>query len=407
MLDDELTSKPSGRPRVLYVSYDGAGEPLGRSQVIAYLLRLARDCDITLISFEKDHASRPGTAGLLRAAGIEWVPCTYRRRPPVISTLWDVIIGALTIRRTVRRHHAEIVHVRSYVPALMALLGGRRRRPTKLLFDIRGFWPDERVLAGAWSERSPIYRLIKRLERRFFARADAVVTLTVASVPQIRIWMGGRSTPVHVIPTCAEVERFRASATSAADGIRAVWCGSVGSFYRFDLALRFADALSIPLQVLTPQVSEARALLGSRQADVRTVGPDAVADELRPGDIGLCFYADGFANLARAPTRFAEYLAAGLVVAVTPRIGDLDAIIEQHGVGVIIDDDSEDALRIAAQRAFALSGDPGIRVRARQLAASRYSVESGTRDYLEIYRKLQIGGATSRRAESTLPVPGP
>ena len=48
------TGTARGRGRVVYVSYDGANEPLGRSQVVAYLERLARSWDITLVSFEKD-----------------------------------------------------------------------------------------------------------------------------------------------------------------------------------------------------------------------------------------------------------------------------------------------------------------------------------------------------------------
>lgn len=383
----------TARPQVVYVSYDGAAEPLGRSQVLAYLVRLAHSCDITLISFEKGRDGRAEIADLLGRAGIRWLPRRYHRRPPVLSTLWDVLVGARAVRRACRSTGAEIVHVRSYVPALIAVLAawptGRRWR---LLFDIRGFWVDERVAGGAWSERSTLYRLAKRCERRFFAEADAVVTLTAASVPQIRTWLGDRDVPVRVIPTCAEVERF-GEGEPRADGPRAVWCGSIGTFYRFDLAVRFADALGIPLTVLTRQVELARTRLGGREADVREVPSAVVAHELRPGDIGLCFYGEGrLTNLARAPTRFAEYLATGMIVAVTSGIGDIDAIVDDHNVGVSIEDESDGGLSRAAARAVALAADPDVRSRARRLAAERYSVDNGASAYLDLYRELQYGG---------------
>ena len=38
---------------ILYISYDGMLEPLGQSQVLAYLKRLANGRRIHLISFEK------------------------------------------------------------------------------------------------------------------------------------------------------------------------------------------------------------------------------------------------------------------------------------------------------------------------------------------------------------------
>ncbi|MHB1807724.1 MAG: glycosyltransferase [Solirubrobacteraceae bacterium] len=396
------TSAATG-PRILYVSYDGAAEPLGRSQVLAYLVRLAGTCEITLISFEKGRDGHTEIADLLSGSGIRWLPLRYHRRPPVLSTLWDVLAGARAVRRACRSGGAEIVHVRSYVPALIALLAawpGKRR--WKLLFDIRGFWADERVAGGAWSDRSMLHRLTKRCERWFFAEADAVVTLTSASVPQIQTWLGDRDVPVRVIPTCAYVKRFGGGGPRA-DGPRAVWCGSIGTFYRFDLAVRFADALRIPFLVLTRQVDAARAQLGARDADVREVASAAVADELRPGDIGLCFYADGhLVNLARAPTRIAEYLAAGMAVAITPGVGDLDAIVDHHDLGVRIDDESVGGLALAATKALALADDLGVRARGPRLAAQMYSVDDGADAYLDLYRELRLASTSPAARDGRL-----
>ena len=39
--------------------------------------------------------------------------------------------------------------------------------------------------------------------------------------------------------------------------------------------------------------------------------------ELFSGDIGLCLIKSAFFNIAAAPTRFAEYLTAGMPVIVT------------------------------------------------------------------------------------------
>src|SRR5436190_22933064 len=108
------------RPRVLYVSYDGAAEPLGQSQVVAYLELLSDVADITLISFEKALDATDEVGPRLRAAGIKWIPLRYHGWPPVLSTARDVIVGTRAIDREARRRPPDIVHVRSYVPALMA-----------------------------------------------------------------------------------------------------------------------------------------------------------------------------------------------------------------------------------------------------------------------------------------------
>jgi hypothetical protein len=131
---------------VAYVSYDGIGEPLGQSQVLAYLERLAGAVEITLLSFEKRGTVNEALRSRVNAAGIRWLPLRYHKRPPVLSTLWDVVRGTCVLV-LVSRRRPDIVHARSYVPALIFLLA-RPLSGAKFLFDIRGFWVDERVAGG-------------------------------------------------------------------------------------------------------------------------------------------------------------------------------------------------------------------------------------------------------------------
>ena len=66
--------------RVVYVTYDGALDPLGSSQVLPYLLGLAaRGFDMALVSFEKrerwaNDALRTALQRRLEAAGVLWRP---------------------------------------------------------------------------------------------------------------------------------------------------------------------------------------------------------------------------------------------------------------------------------------------------------------------------------------------
>ena len=50
------------------------------------------------------------------------------------------------------------------MPALMALAACRSTN-AKLLFDIRGFWVDERVDGGLWPRNGWLYRTAKRVEK--------------------------------------------------------------------------------------------------------------------------------------------------------------------------------------------------------------------------------------------------
>jgi glycosyltransferase involved in cell wall biosynthesis len=376
------------RPRVIYISYDGAAEPLGQSQVVAYLERLAGECDIRLISFEKPEDDREAIAARLAEAGVAWHPLPYHGRPPVASTAWDVARGARTIRRVATGiDEPVILHARSYVPALMAL---RANLPdsSRLLFDIRGFWADERVEGGIW-RRGGLYQVAKRFERRFFAEADAVVTLTRRSVEQIRQWMGANRAPIEVIPTCVDVERF-AEAGSNGRPPRTVWAGTVTGWYDFPAGVALAREIGLPFTVLTRQVEEARRALDGSDAQVRSISVDAMPAELSPGDIGLCTVRPSFSKLASAPTRVAEYLAAGMPFAALAGVGDLDEIAAE-GVGAILSGSDGSSLAAAAADLRALAADRATPARCRAVARRRFSLESGVEAYLRLYRELSGG----------------
>jgi hypothetical protein len=197
---------------VLYLSYDGALEPLGQSQVVAYLERLAARYAITLISFEKsddlaDGARIEALERRLTAAGIRWRAVRYHKRPPVLSTAWDVVHGILVAVREGRRRRVTVVHARGYVAALVAL-AVRRFTGARFIFDMRGFWPDEKVDAGHWRAGSLLYRVAKHCERRFFESADAIVCWR-RSLPRSRLHSAAGSrrrgdTDLHESPSlCA------------------------------------------------------------------------------------------------------------------------------------------------------------------------------------------------------------
>ena len=87
---------------VLYISYDGMTDPLGQSQVIPYLTGLAkRGHHITILSCEKRHPFallHERCERRFADCGIEWHHVPYSKRPPVLSTYFDLApIGPMQI----------------------------------------------------------------------------------------------------------------------------------------------------------------------------------------------------------------------------------------------------------------------------------------------------------------------
>lgn len=72
--------------------------PLGQSQVLIYLKRLADGRRIHLISFEKAEdwaklAERKRIAQDIADAGIVWCPLRYHKRPSALTAAWDIACG--------------------------------------------------------------------------------------------------------------------------------------------------------------------------------------------------------------------------------------------------------------------------------------------------------------------------
>src|SRR5689334_14337505 len=110
--------------KILFHSYDGLTDPLGQSQVLTYLTGLSkRGYSITIVSSEKKSAadSVPDIQQLLDKHNIAWHPIQYTKYPPVLSTLYDCYKLLLLCRKLCRKEKFDIVHSRSYIPALIGI----------------------------------------------------------------------------------------------------------------------------------------------------------------------------------------------------------------------------------------------------------------------------------------------
>ena len=177
---------------ILYISYDGLTDPLGRSQILPYLRGLAsRGHAIHVLACEKPEnfgRDRAAVAALCREAGISWHPLRYHKRPPVLSTVYDLAQLRRAAVRLHRKHRFGLTHCRSYIPAAVGL-HLKRAHGVPLLFDMRGFWPEEKTEGKSWDLGKPMFRLVyryfKRLERKLLEHSDAIVSLTEAGKQEL------------------------------------------------------------------------------------------------------------------------------------------------------------------------------------------------------------------------------
>lgn len=392
---------------VLWIVQDGVLSGPGASQSVPYVTGLAgRGEKVHLLSFERrrfmaDGDRRANVRRTLKRAGVGWTALPYGEGPGGIRTAVQVLRAAATGRGIVFREGLSLVHARSYLPGLMALLIGR-----PFLFDMRGMWPMERVDGGVWREGSVVHRTGLRLERILLERAAGVVALANGA----REHLPDLGKPFRVIPTAVDLDRFRPDLPPPpgfeplADREVYVIAGALGTWYELPamielMALALARNDRAHALILTEEdATEAVAMLEARgvaadRITVRGVPHHEVPNWFSLAAAGILLIKSAPSKRASAPTKLGEFLACGVPVVTTPRIGDSEDLVRSTRTGVVAGSLSTEGLSAALDDLDRLRRDGArLRDRCRQAAMDRLSLDRAVADYAALYRDLAEDG---------------
>lgn len=404
----------SNPKHILYISYDGMTDPLGQSQVLPYLIGLTRfGYRFTILSFEKAERYSDNKAlieSICQKHSIDWQPLMYTKKPPILSTLWDVFRMKKKIMQIHQQNPIYMTHCRSHISAM----GGRmlqQKKGVPFLFDMRGFYADERVDGGLWNLKNPIFKSVytffKNKEKEFLKSSFCSISLTYAGADIMRSWKGFENTNIQVIPCCADLEHFNSSNVKPSEtdhwGKKLViskehfvvsYLGSLGTWYMADemfaffkrLQNSYPNALFLFITPDSPEIIKTYAQkhgISSEFIRVTKASRAEVPVIAKLSSASLFFIKPVYSKKSSSPVKMGELLALGIPIIANRGVGDVDMIIEDTNCGVLVDEFNNESYDKAISQIEELIAKPEKTFT--DAAEKYYSLEKGIELYRNVY----------------------
>jgi glycosyltransferase involved in cell wall biosynthesis len=345
---------------ILYLSYDGMTDTLGQSQVLPYIIGLTqKGYHFHLISFEKPDRYtrlRNQIQKICDDNDIIWHPQIYTKKPPLLSTVYDVWKMKSLAFKLYKDNQFSIVHCRSYLSALVGL-SMKNKFKTKFLFDMRGFWADERVDGKIWDLNNPVYKVVynffKRKEKEFLLNADHIISLTHNGKAEMLTWEGLEhlNEKITVIPCCTDLDLFKPYLRDSNE-FTLGYLGSLGTWYMLkEMLITYKNILiEVPnakFHFLTKDdptiiLNEAKALnLDVSNFIIEECERFNIPFKTRNWNYSIFFILSSYSKKSSSPTKQGELMGMGIPIICNKGVGDVDQIVLESESGIILASENE------------------------------------------------------------------
>jgi len=287
----------------------------------------------------------------------------------------------------------------------------------KFLFDMRGFWADERVDGGLWNRDSfifnKIYLFFKKQENKFIAKSDHIVSLTNESKEEIEKWKytGKNNLCISVIPCCVDIKLFDRNNISVREidskreelGLSnsnkiVSYLGSIGTWYMLDEMLSFfkvylekeSKSKFLFITKDDPQFIKSRAdRVGVDFDRIRVVSSDrlSVPIYLALSDFSIFFIKPAYSKKASSPTKQAELMSMSIPVVCNAGVGDSENVLNKCESGVVVNNFCEEDYSNAIEQLINMEFKDQV---LRNNAIHYFSLSSGVEKYNKIYNSFML-----------------
>ncbi|MCW3076759.1 MAG: hypothetical protein JWO32_1368 [Bacteroidetes bacterium] len=396
----------------LYITFDGLSDPLGQSQILPYLTGLSGEgFHITILSCEKKDRlglQLDSIQTLLKNTHITWNYIIYDEFGSFLTRLNYIRKLYVLAKISHEEKKFGLVHCRSYLPALIGLKF-KKKYNVPFIFDMRGFWADERFDGNIWKKTNPLhqlfYKYFKIKEKQFFTNADAVISLTHNAVnflvEKFAMHLKNKTT---VIPCCVNTSLFSPTSSPTNSTLNSlgeknhllIYTGSIGTWYytreMIDCIIQWQTIIpSIKLLIVTKDTEKLKTILyeylpEQQQLIIHTeANYNEMPAILNTAKASIFFIKPAHSKIASSPTKMAECWAMNLPIITNSGIGDNDIYFNEHHGGILIKNFSKDHYLKACEGYLALLEHP---TKYRDIALTYFDNKKAIKTYSGIYYSL-------------------
>lgn len=401
----------------LFVSIDGITDPLGQSQILPYLIELSKKGhSIGIASVEKQdnfEKNRVVVKELCNKHKIDWHYVFYDTKIPLYSQYKNYKNLKQIVSKQIQNNSSTVLHCRSYLPALIGLYF-KKKANIPFIFDMRGFWADERIEGNIWSLSNPVHRRLyhffKKKEKELFIHSNQIVSLTHKAKEIILSWkLGFSSDKINVIPCCADLTHFsrnninpekletlKKELSISEEFFVLNYNGSLGTWYMIDeMMCFFKELLNVKPAIFliitkdSPEIAYSAAHksgVDKSKIIVRSATRSEMPYYIALSTASLFFIRPTFSKNASSPTKMGELLSMQVPIVTNKGIGDVDNIILSEKCGVLIDSFNNNAYRVTAKEL--LDSFSVLKTNSEGVAQKYFDLKMGTETYNQIYLSL-------------------
>lgn len=327
----------------------------------------------------------------------KWFFAKWYQMPLIFIHAFPVLLW-LSLVKNIR-----IFHCRSYpvtFPAIMV----KKLRNIKVIFDPRSDFPEENITAGRWGISSLNFKIWKNLEKIFLKDSDRTIAIAHTYISHFeKIYKNAK---FSLIPNNVDTEKFRHNEqfrqylrlqhNIEENEILFCYCGTLGGHWNnpetYAAYLKKFRGLNMFHRFLfiTPDIVSLKEIFN--RSDIKPEEYIAVNSKfeevpnyLSAADIGLVLMNKPDIRMS---IKTVEYLSVGVPVITNSNVGGAKEIVEENGIGIIHDFDSN----LSELREFLQSfiqNRKEFSKRCRLVAEKTFSTKVISEQYAKIYRDLE------------------